>query len=1092
MIKLFKFLLGFTITLIAIVVIAVAAALLFFDPNQHKDFIVAKVEQQTGRSFSLTGDIKLTYYPWLGLEAGGITLGNAKGFGNSPFLHADLVALRIKTMPLLKEHYELDTLRLHGVQVNLAKNKQGISNWQDLAGPQPAEATKEQEPLQLAAVVLGGVDIKDASLSWNDQSTGQTIKITHLNMTTGALSYGEPIDLTLSLKAEANKPAIRSDLTLKGTLNYDLDNERYSFKPIDLTATLAGKNVPGGSAMMKFKAGIEVNMADGTATISGLRLETLGTHITAELAASRIESGAPAATGEITVKGEDLARLAKVLEIEPAATELARLKDRSFNIGLKLNSDLSEDRVILSDLQAALLGTTVKGQLDAARVRSETPAVKGRIDIQGADLARLFKVAGIEPLGSTLAKLKQRSFKIKTDLDADLEKGRVHIAGLDARMLGATVKGAIDAGRIQSKTPVVKGNLRAAGPDLPTLLQIAGHFEGGKQPLLAKYGKQLAAIPKKQKAFSADVRFNADLKSGNVEVPALSLKTLGVTVSGNLTAREMQSKTGTVNGRLSVTGQNLSRVLRALDQKPLAEVLKAVKLETAIRGNRNDLNLKPMALSATFAGKQIPNSPVKLSLNADTNINLGAEKLKLDNFSLTGLGLNVQGSIDAGKILQAPEFTGRINVAPFDLRKLMRQLNQKPPLTADRKVLGKLALQTRFSGSTSNFNLEDLAFVLDDTHLKGDLSVSDFAHPAIQAAINIDGINADRYLPPQQKGKKPVTPEAAAGAAVQLPVETLRALNVKADLTIGKLILSNARMTNIKLSLNGKDGKIKLDPASADLYQGKYSGNITIDATGKLPRVTINSSLKGIQAEPLLKDVTGQGKMRGVGNFSAALTATGADTDTLKKTLNGKMSFSFRDGAIKGYNLGKIMRMGNQLQNNFRLKVSEQEETDFGELSGHPAVKNGIVTLDDLTGKSPALRISGTGILADLPRNSVNYKLTARLVATSKGQGGKDITPGKLEGVPLDCYLKGALDNPKRDCDASKLILAIGSKIIKGLLKLPGKLVPKGDQTQSTQQGQTQQQTTQQQTTQQQQQQAPNPVDEIKNKLKSLKSIFGK
>ena len=232
MTKLIKLLLGLTLVLIVTVIVVVAGALMYFDPNQHKDFIISKVEKATGRSFAVTGEIDLTFYPWLGLEADGITLGNANGFGDEPFLHADMVAFRIKTMPLFKKQYELDTLRLHGLDVNLAKNEQGITNWDDLASDKPG---KKRDPLQFAAVVLGGIDVKDAQITWQDKTTDQKIKITDLGVTTGELIYGAPVSLKVALKAEASKPAVKSDLKLDGVLNYNLDTGIYSFKPIDLS-----------------------------------------------------------------------------------------------------------------------------------------------------------------------------------------------------------------------------------------------------------------------------------------------------------------------------------------------------------------------------------------------------------------------------------------------------------------------------------------------------------------------------------------------------------------------------------------------------------------------------------------------------------------------------------------------------------------------------------------------------------------------------------------------------------------------------------------------------------------------------------------
>ncbi len=112
--KFIKLLLGTTILLVLLFGVVVLAAFMYFDPNDHKDRIITKVEEETGRQLKLEGDINLSYYPWLGLEVSGVTLGNAEGFGEAPFMHADIVALRIKTLPLLKKHNELDTLRLHG------------------------------------------------------------------------------------------------------------------------------------------------------------------------------------------------------------------------------------------------------------------------------------------------------------------------------------------------------------------------------------------------------------------------------------------------------------------------------------------------------------------------------------------------------------------------------------------------------------------------------------------------------------------------------------------------------------------------------------------------------------------------------------------------------------------------------------------------------------------------------------------------------------------------------------------------------------------------------------------------------------------
>ena len=955
--KLIKLLIGF-VGLIAVLVIALAIFIATLDPNDYKDTIAEQVQKQTGRQVNLNGVIRLTYYPWLGLELNDVTLANPAAFGQQPFLHVDHALIRAKTIPLLQNRYEIDTVELYGAVINLAKDRSGTTNWQDLGGKQ-----KESKPLSLSSLILGGVDIKDARISWRDDSSGVRYNISDLDLSTGQLVYGQPIDLKMSVAASSNQPDISGDASLAGTIDYDLDNESATIKPLQLSANLKGKNIPGGSEKLTFSSEIGVDLKAGTASLSNMLLN--------------------------------------------------------------------------------VLGMQVAGDVQAKNIRSPAPSLATAVDINGSDLALLFKVAEIEPLATQLAGLRDRRFTLKSVVDADLDRGDVTVTEFSAQLLGADIKGQLKAQNVRTKTPSIQGELKATGPDLPTMLQVAGQFQGGEEPVLDKYGKQLAAIPARQKAFSVDTYVDANLKSGDVNVPRLTVQGLGFTISGNLKASGMQNKNGNLDGRLIVTGQDLSKVLAALDQQSLSEVLQHFTLQTTVSGNRSDLNLKPVALTASFAGEQIPNSPVTLTMNADTRVSLEAEELHLDDFSVKGLGLNVGGKLDARDIMKDPRFQGQLNVAEFNLRRLMRELQMDIPKTADNQTLRKVALNSSFSGSKKNMEVKDLVMVLDDTTVKGNLAVDNFEKPVSKFNLDIDRIDADRYLPPKAKGKQQT--QAADQEPSELPVDTLRTLDTAGKLHIGQFTLSNIKMNNVNLTLTGKDGVVKLDPITANLYQGTHKGDITLNAQdqAKQPRLTINTALKNVQIEPLLMDVTGKRKVRGTGDFSAALFAVGDNSGMIKQTLNGQMSFSFRDGALIGFNLGKIMRMGDQLKENMTLKVSEREETDFTEITGNPVVTNGVVTMDDLNAKSPALRISGKGVLTDMPKNTLDYTVTARIVATSKGQGGKEITEGKLEGVPLDCRFSGSLDNPKRNCDATKLIAALGLRVIKGITELPGNVKDK-------------------------------------------------
>ena len=235
---------------IAVVIIGAYGAVHYLNSDKFKDDLIIKVKEETGRDLSIAGDLEFSIYPWAGVKANGISLANAAGFDEKVFFKADQVALRIKTLPLLKQQYELDTLKLHGLELNLARNKNGVSNWDDLVKPKPEDEPKGELP-ELSAVVLGGVDIKDGRILWNDQQSGRIVKVSELQANTGELTYGAPVELSVSMKTEANQPAIKKDISLKGVLNYDLDNEIYAIKPLTINSVITGKNVPGGEATGK-------------------------------------------------------------------------------------------------------------------------------------------------------------------------------------------------------------------------------------------------------------------------------------------------------------------------------------------------------------------------------------------------------------------------------------------------------------------------------------------------------------------------------------------------------------------------------------------------------------------------------------------------------------------------------------------------------------------------------------------------------------------------------------------------------------------------------------------------------------------------
>ncbi len=421
-----------------------------------------------------------------------------------------------------------------------------------------------------------------------------------------------------------------------------------------------------------------------------------------------------------------------------------------------------------------------------------------------------------------------------------------------------------------------------------------------------------------------------------------------------------------------------------------------------------------LVLDASLQGDGLPGGKLAATVAADAAFDGAKQTLAVSNLKAELLDLTATGTLQATGLGAKPAFSGELALAEFSPRKLLVALGQPPVDTADDKVLTRASLNTRLSGGADALALKPLTLKLDDSTLEGEARVADFAKPALRFALALDAIDADRYLPPGKEAP-PATPGAAAGAAGELPVETLRGLDVAGTFRAGKVRIAKLNLSELAATLNAKDGLIKLTPVSAKLYEGGYSGNITLDARKDVPLLGLDETLQGVKLGPLLTDLQGKAPITGTANLNAKLSAKGTAPDAVKRTLNGTASFQLLDGALQGVNIGRMIRearaklKGEQLES-----AAEPAQTDFAEITGTATITDGVVNNPDLNAKSPLLRLSGKGT-ASLPEESIDYRATATLVATSQGQGGKDL--GDLAGVPIPVHVTGTFTQPKYGLD---------------------------------------------------------------------------
>ncbi|BDQ34666.1 AsmA family protein [Pseudodesulfovibrio portus] len=429
-----------------------------------------------------------------------------------------------------------------------------------------------------------------------------------------------------------------------------------------------------------------------------------------------------------------------------------------------------------------------------------------------------------------------------------------------------------------------------------------------------------------------------------------------------------------------------------------------------------------------------PKIDTRPTLTGFGTLDQDAGTFDIDELKLAALNLELTGKLFA-RFKEAVSYSGELALAEMSVKQLMREIGMEPLQTADPEALEAVSADIKLNGTDTSVALEKMTVMLDATTIEAEGSVTNFDKPAIRLTLNVDDIDADRYMPPKAEGESGQTEEQPAEPAAQEPAQepdlsALKELDLGAKLTVGRLKVMNLIITEILAELTAGNGVLAAKPVSLKLYDGVYEAEGKLDANPRLATWSEKGQLKGVQAGPLLKDLTGKAHLEGAGVVNYDLHGFGLTPDNIKRSITGTASFSFMDGAVNGVNVAKMIRDGWNKLKGKPAGPDEPQKTDFAELLGSATLREGHIVNKDLLMKSPLLRLTGEG-WANLPGNNTDYLATATVVGTLKGQDGESMD--ELKGLPLPVRIKGDLNQPDISLDLAAMAKALfGDSIKKG------------------------------------------------------------
>lgn len=392
-----------------------------------------------------------------------------------------------------------------------------------------------------------------------------------------------------------------------------------------------------------------------------------------------------------------------------------------------------------------------------------------------------------------------------------------------------------------------------------------------------------------------------------------------------------------------------------------------------------------------------------------SSLDLRAGNAEIPRFTLHWADARVTGQLRATRILASPRVVGGLRLDPLSLREWCDRLGVKMPRTRDAKVLTRVAMATDFAYSAPAVRLSALDLQLDDTDVRGTVTITNPATHAATFELGVNRIDLDRYLSPEAAS----TPPTASSAPASDP---LKGLNLHGKLNIGDLRVAGLELSQVHIGVSAGGGILTLAPANAALYGGNATGQVTIDDRTATRGVQIAENLAGVDVARLLQDFAKTRRLSGRGNLSVNVTARGRGANAMLRSLNGHVAANVTGGAIEGIDLWSDVNHAIELWRHHTLSTSPRSgRTPFDALAASANLVDGVATTKDLTIASRNLRVTGVGTM-NLPTRAIDYSLQVRLLSSPSASAPT------LADVPVK--VTGTLTAPKVSPDIGGLAKA--------------------------------------------------------------------
>lgn len=639
----------------------------------------------------------------------------------------------------------------------------------------------------------------------------------------------------------------------------------------------------------------------------------------------------------------------------------------AFNFDLTLDSPQAVIDGAEASANITFKTDLINANFNGTATLAEIPALSGTFSANAPNIKALADYAKIDPATLPVALGPLGSFAAKGTASGTLENLALDFTALD--VVGEAMTLGYVGKATYSETPTANGtvtfdmaNSAATIAALGLDIPEAATLKGATLKAKAQISGPADAI----KATGIDLIVDGPL--------------LNVTYQGSATATETPS----VDGQLGFTSADLYSLITASGialEPGQTEPLKGARLDlkTGLKGPADaisasgiDLSLTGPLLVAAYKGD--------LSLTDDGAING-----------------NLSASSDSLRALLA---AADVELTPGTTLNTFR-------------VAGKA------SGPFTRLALSNLDLAIDDITGKGDLVVrTDTPRPSLTGTLATGPLDLTPFMG-----------EAAEDAPGEwskdpLALESLKTADVDIALSAPLITVDNIKISDANLNVKLTNGVLDTNINQFKVFGGLWKGGIDLNISGGTPSLAIAMTGDSILFQQIMAAFVGNEMITGGGQFKLDVSARGDSLYAIMNSMNGELATSLADGAIKGVNIGQLIRTATDLRANLssganlisNLAISPSAQSDFSSFKSVLKMRNGVANIEVMEILSSTFGANGLG---EINLGAQTLDMALRVAADKAGKGQlKDV---QLNNVGIPLLITGPWASPRIAPDTGAL-----------------------------------------------------------------------